>query len=142
MTGVRRLELGTIRICRQCHRGRAELLTDDGEALLVRLDPNRARLLADLGDDAEPDVPWLGRLVSEQAVDAGLRVSDVVLDQGPYGLRGLVTWVDADDEMTVAACEPQEALETALRTRVPLLATDEAMHRPADESTGDHKTLH
>ena len=109
---------------------------------MVGLDPNRARLLADLGDDAEPDVPWLGRLVSEQAAAAGVRVSDVVLDIGPHGLRGLVTWLDADDAMTVAACEPQEALETALRTRVPLFATDEAMHRPADDAVDEHKTLH
>ena len=139
---MRRLELGTIRICRRCNRGRAELLTDDGEALVVRLDPHRARVLADLADDPERDVPWLGRLVSEQAAAAGLRVSDVVLDAGPYGLRGLVTWVDADDTMTVAACEPQEALETALRTSVSLLATDEAMHWPVDHAADEHKTLH
>lgn len=137
---MRRLELGAIRICKRCGRGRAELLADDGESVVVRLGPTRARLLADAGGGAR-DVPWLGDVVARRATAAGLRVSDVVLDEGPDGLRGLVTWTESRDASTVAACEPEEALETALRTGVPIFATDEALQARSADDRPEH-TLH
>lgn len=129
-----------IRICKRCGRGRAELLADDGASLTVRLGPNRARRLSD--PDAEgDDVPWLAAVVVRGAADAALRVADVVLDAGPHGLRGLVTWVRAGDDVTVAACEPEEALEAALRLSVPIFATDEALRPDPDAERPGH-TLH
>lgn len=138
---VRRLELGTIRICKRCGRGRAELLTDDGESVSVRLGANRARLLADLGGQPPDDVPWLGDVLARGAAGAGRRVSDVVLDDGPHGLRGLVTWADDEQAAAVAACEPEEALEAALRTGVPIYATEEAL-RPGSDGERPGHTLH
>jgi len=138
---VRRLELGTIRICKRCGRGRAELLTEDGDAVFVRLGPNRARVLADLDGTRESDVPWLGAAVARRAADAGVHVADVVLDDGPEGLRGLVTSGRAGEDVIVVACEPEEALETALRAGVPIFATDEALRPDPDAERPGH-TLH
>lgn len=138
---MRRLELGAIRICKRCGRGRAELLTDDGESVAVRLGPGRARLLADLGRAPSEDVPWLGDVLVRAAAGAGRQVSDVVLDDGPHGLRGLVTWADGEQAAIVAACEPEEALEAALRTGVPIYATDEAL-RPGSDGERPGHTLH
>ena len=108
----------------------------------MRLGPNRARLLADL-PNASPDaddVPWLGALVLRAATDDGTAVSDVVFDDGPHGLRGLVTWTGTSEAVTVVACEPEEALEAALRLGVPIYATDDAL-RPADGDRPEH-TIH
>jgi len=138
---VRRLELGAIRICKSCGRGRAELLTDDGDTVVVRLGPNRARVLADLDGTPTDDVPWLGDVVARRAADIGLHVADVVIDDGPKGLRGFVTWVNEGEDVTVAACEPEEALETALRMGVPIFATDEALRPDPDAERPGH-TLH
>lgn len=138
---MRRVDLGTIRICKRCGRGRAELIAGDGDTLVVRLGPNRARLLADLPEREQPDVPWLGALVVRRAAEEALTVSDVVLDDGPQGLRGLITWAAGDASVTVAACEPEEALETALRLGVPIFATDEALRRESDAAPRGH-TVH
>lgn len=137
---MRRLELGAIRICKRCGHGRAELLTDDGESLSVRVGPNRARVLAALESGSTEDVPWLGDVVAGGAQTTRLCVSDVVLDDGPVGLRGLVTWT-GDDGVTVAACEPDEALETAMRMGVPIFATDEALGAASATEPPGH-TLH
>lgn len=143
LTAVYRLALGSIRICRRCGRGRAELLTEDGEALVVRLDPGRARILHDLGRDdvAAPDLPWMTALAVADAETAGRRVTDVVLDAGPHGLRGLVSWL-GDGTTDVIACEPQEALEWAMRTTAPVFATDEALHREPDPDDRENETVH
>jgi hypothetical protein len=138
---VRRLELGAIRICGRCGRGRAELCTEDGGSLVVRLGAHRARRLAPPGTGAVEDVPWLGDVVLGHAADLGLRIADVVLDDGPQGLRGLVTWTQAGGDVTVAACEPEEALEMALRAGVPIFATDEALHPDRAPERPGH-TLH
>jgi hypothetical protein len=137
---VKRLELAGIRVCQRCGRGRAELTASDGATITVALDPVRARELA--GEVAHDDVRTVGELVLALLTASGAEVKEVVLDTGPAGLRALLSLArDADCE--VVSCTPQEGVGLAVRGRLKLYATDEALAtavtRPGE---GGSETVH
>jgi bifunctional DNase/RNase len=133
------MELGEVRICRKCRRGRANLIGPDGEALSIPLDAARA---ARLGREAEPgDVPWLGDLVAERLVRDGTTLREVVLDVERGALRALVS-CERDGEPTVLACTPQEGVDLAQRAGVPIYATDDALAQAAGATAAPGETLH
>lgn len=139
---MKRLELARVRICQRCGRGRAELQGTDGAALVVPLDPARAREL-ERPDDAE-DVPWLSAVVLA-LLGAGRRgLREVVLDASDHGLRALVTLGrDGKTDTDVLACTAQEGVGLAVRAKVPLYATAEALATSTRKpDAGGHETLH
>jgi hypothetical protein len=136
---VKRLELGDVRICRRCGRGRANLITVDGESISIPLDPARARVLGKPASDA--DVPWLTALVLERVAQDGRTLQEVVLDMDGGMLRALVS-SRRDGELDVVACTPQEGVDLASRAGVPLYATDEALAHAAGTHAPSGETLH
>jgi len=136
---VKRLELGDIRICRRCGRGRANLITDDGESISIPLDPARARVLGKPA--AEADVPWLTALVLDRVAQDGRALREVVLDLDGGALRALVS-SRRDGELEVVACTPQEGVDLANRAGVPLYATDEALAHATGARASSGETLH
>jgi hypothetical protein len=131
---VRRLELKRVRVCSRCGRGRAELEGAEGERLEVVLDAPRARDLAGQPDD----VCSLASFVIAQATEGRTSFGEVILDDGPVGLRALLSIV-RDGESDVVACTAQEGVELAVRARLVLYATDEALARDAE---APRSTLH
>jgi hypothetical protein len=119
---VTRLDLKRVRVCSRCGRGRAELAATGGERLEVPLDAPRAHDLAGRTDD----VRVLGAVVLDLLAGSGAQPSEVVLDVGPAGLRGLLSVV-RDGENDVLACTAQEAVELAVRGKLPLYASAEAL---------------
>jgi hypothetical protein len=136
---VKRLELGDVRICRRCGRGRASLITVDGESISIPLDPARARVLG--RPTTEADVPWLVALVLDRTARDGRALEEVVLDVDGGTLRALVS-SRRDGELDVVACTPQEGLDLASRAGVPLYATDEALAHAAGARAPSGETLH
>ena len=119
---MKRLELVRIRVCNRCGRGGAELRGEDGERLVVPLDPVRARQLA----------------------AAGVEAREVVLDVADGRLRALLSFVRAG-ETDVVGCTTDEGVALALRGGLRLYATDEALaHAAADrpKAAGGPDTVH
>jgi hypothetical protein len=136
---VKRIELGDIRICRRCGRGRATLLTDDGETISIPLDPSRARVLGTPATDT--DVPWLSTLVLARLTQDGGTLQEIVLDLDEGALRALVSCRRAG-ELEVVACTPQEGVDLASRAGVPLYVTDEALAHATGATAAPGETLH
>ena len=143
---MKRLELVRVRICARCGRGGAELKRDDGETLVVPLDPAHARRLAGTdGDDVRPLVD----VVLAGLASAGLTPAEVVLDAAAGGLRALVSLVRAG-EPEVVDCPAGEGIALAVRGGLKLYATDEALahvaaragHPEHHRGTGGSDTLH
>jgi hypothetical protein len=140
---VTRLELAKVRICQRCGRGRAELLGADGASLVVPLDQARAREL-ERPDDAD-DVPWLSTVVLALLAAGRRELREVVLDAAGHGLQALVTLGrDGKADTDVLACTAQEGVGLAVRAKVPLYATAEALATSAKKKpdAGGHETLH
>ncbi len=121
---MRRLELKQIRVCQRCGRGRAELEGPDGARLSVPLDAVRARELS--GDGAADDVRWMADFVLGELAARGATPAEVVLDQGAGGLRALLSYLHGA-EHDVVACTAQEGIGLAVRGKLALYATDEAL---------------
>jgi hypothetical protein len=136
---VKRLELGAVRICRRCGRGRATLVTDDGDTVTIPLDPARARVLG--RSESSGDVSWLSALVLEGLARDGLNLQDIVLDLEDGVLRALVS-CRRGEEPEMFACTPQEGVDLANRSGVSLYATDEALAHAAGTGTPSGETLH
>ncbi|HWP64964.1 MAG TPA: hypothetical protein VNO26_03510 [Candidatus Limnocylindria bacterium] len=136
---MKRLELGEIRICRRCGRGRATLITDDGETLAIPLDPARARTLR--APETESEMPWLSALVLERLTQDGGTLEDVVLDVDQGLLRALVS-CRRGEEQEIVACTPQEGVDLANRSGAALYATDEALAFAAGARARSGETLH
>jgi hypothetical protein len=137
---VKRLELAGVRICQRCGRGRADLTASDGTTLAVPVDAVRARELA--SPAAGSDAPWLSSLVVTLLREQRVALREIVLDAAEQGLRALVTLTRAD-ENEVVTCTPQEGLGLAVRAKVPLYATAEALGATtAAPSDGGGETLH
>ena len=136
---MKRLELGDVRICRRCGRGRANLITVDGESISIPLDPARARTLG--VPASESDVPWLTTLVLDRLVQGGRALEEVVLDVDGGTLRALVS-SRRDGELEVVACTPQEGVDLANRAGVPIYATDEALAHAGAARAPSGETLH
>jgi hypothetical protein len=136
---VKRVELGDIRICKKCGRGRATLLTDDGETISIPLDPARARILGTPASEAE--VPWLTAMVLERLTQEDRTLQEIVLDLDGGALRALVS-CHREGELEVLACTPQEGIDLASRAGVPLYATDEALVHATGSATVPGETLH
>ena len=140
MSRVKRIELGDIRICKRCGRGRANLLTDDGDVVAIPLDPARARVLGAAATDA--DLGWLSAIVVQRLQQDGNAVQEIVLDLDGQALRALVS-CRRGAELEVLACTPQEGVEIATRAGVPLYATDEALaHATGSPAAPSGETLH
>jgi hypothetical protein len=136
---VKRVELGDVRICRRCGRGRARLLTDDGDVITIPLDPARARLLG--ATPADSDVAWLASVVIDHLTRDGRTLQEIVLDLDGSALRALVSCRHGD-ELEVFACTPQEGVDIASRASVPLYATDEALAHATGTEAPSGETLH
>jgi hypothetical protein len=136
---VKRIELGDIRICRRCGRGRAQLVTDDGETISIPLDPARARVLGT--PTTEADVGWLTALVLDRFTQEGRTLQEIVLDLDGGALRALVS-SRRDAELEVFACTPQEGVDLASRAAVPLYATDDALAHATGAAAAPGETLH
>lgn len=143
---MKRLELVRVRICGRCGRGGAELKRDDGETLVVPLDPVHARRLAGAdGDDVRP----LMDVVLAGLASAGLAPGEVVLDAASGGLRALVSLVRTG-EPEIVDCPAGEGIALAVRGGLKLYATDEALAHAASRrgtserhgGTGGSDTLH
>jgi hypothetical protein len=136
---VKRLELASIRLCPRCGRGRAELVAGD-VTLTVALDPARARELAGKGGDDE--LRSIGDLFLEQLKASRAEPKEVVLDTGPAGLRALLS-IARDGDSEVVSCTAQEGVGLAVRGRLLLYATDDALaHAATRPTTGGPETLH
>ena len=136
---MKRLELGAVRICRRCGRGRATLTTDDGDTISIPLDPARARVLG--RSDGTGDVPWLAGLMLQGLARDGLDPQEIVLDLQDGVLRALVS-CRRGEEPEMFACTPQEGVELANRSGVSLYATDEALAHAASAGASPGETLH
>ena len=98
------------------------------------LDAPRARELAGQQDD----VRSLASFVLAQAAETRTTFGEVILDDGPAGLRALLS-ITRDGESDVVACTAQEGVELAVRAGLAVYATDEALARDT-EAPGN--TLH
>jgi hypothetical protein len=123
---VRRLELVRVRSCARCGRAGAELKTPDGTTFSVPLDPVHAALLGGTADD----VPALVDVVLARVATGRTRPGEVVLDLAAGRLRALVSLV-RDGESDVVTCPAGEGVVFAVRGRLPLYATDEAVTHAA-----------
>jgi hypothetical protein len=138
---VKRLRLLRVRVCPRCGKGRAELATDDGDAMLVPLDPVRARELAAF-PERRGDVRSVAELVLAQVAASGAEPVDVVLDLDGAGLRALFSF-SRDGEADVVSCTPQEGIDFAVRGGLRLYATDEALaHAAPRAGAGGSETVH
>ena len=135
---MKRLELGAVRICRRCGRGRATLVTDDGDTIAIPLDPARARVF---GRSAAAEASWLSAFVLEALGRDGRSLQEIVLDLDDGVLRALVS-CRRGDEPEVLTCTPQEGVDLANRSGVALYATDEALAHAAGAAAPSGETLH
>ena len=134
--GVKRLELGRLRLCKKCGRGGAELRSADGELMVVAIDPLRVRELR--GEPPSDDVEsildrWLASLRRD-----GDEPQEVVLDLSDGKVRGLLTCARGDTH-DVISCTAEEGVALALRGSLKLYATEEAL---AASSTRSAKPDH
>jgi hypothetical protein len=137
---VKRVELGDIRICKRCGRGRANLLTDGGDVFAIPLDPARARVLGAAATDV--GLGWLSALIVERLQQDGNALQEIVLDLDGQALRALVS-CRRGAELEVLSCTPQEGVEIATRAGIPLYATDEALaHATGAPAAPSGETLH
>jgi len=113
-----------IRMCQRCGRSGAELRSEDGDRLVVPIDPARTREFTET--NATDDVRSLTDLVLEQLTTRGQGVSEVVLDVFDGRLRALVSF-GAGSEPDVVACTADEGLALAVRGELKLYATEEAL---------------
>src|ERR1051325_5999801 len=127
---VKRLELALIRVCDRCGRGAAELRGDDGEKLIVRLDPVRARQLG--GAPTADEGRCLTDVVLERFAATRAPVSEVVLDVLDGRLGALVSLV-GEREPEIVACTAEEGVALAVRGSIKLYATDEALADRSEE---------
>ncbi len=139
--GVKRLELTRLRVCGRCGRAAAELRSDDGPTIVVRVDAARAAELA--GTAGADGVRCLTDLVLERLPAAGLELREVVLDVAGGHLRALLSLGGAG-EPDVVGCPAEEGVALALRGGVHLYATDEAFAHAAAVPPGQRgaDTLH
>jgi hypothetical protein len=121
---VKRVELLRVRTCQRCGRGAAELHSDDGDVMVISLDPTRAREFAET--NAVDDVRPLCDLMLAQFVAAGLTPTDVVFDLFDGHLRALLSF-GGSGEPEVVSCTAEEGLGIAVRGELKLYATDEAV---------------
>ena len=137
---VKRLELAGLRICQRCGRGRADLTAPDGTTITVPIDAARAQeLAATTSDDA---VPWLSSLFLGLLRAGRLTLREVVLDTAEHGLRALVS-LGREKDTEIVVCTPQEGVGLAVRGKVPLYATEEALAATtAATNAGGGETLH
>jgi hypothetical protein len=143
---VKRLELAKIRVCDRCGRGGAELRGEEGEVIVVPLDPVRARQLRTSDTD---DVRPLTDLVLAELRANGCEPREVVIDVLAGRLRALLSVVRAA-ENDVVECTAEEGVALAVRGNLRLYATDEAVaHATARAAkkekhggTGGPETLH
>ena len=135
---MKRVELGEVRICRRCGRGRATLITDDGETISIPLDPARARML---GETSDTGVTWLSGLVLDHLTQDGRSLEEIVLDADDGVLRALVS-CRRGEAPELFACTPQEGVDLANRSGVSLYATDEALALAAGARAPSGETLH
>jgi len=131
-TGVKRLELSRIRICQRCGRSGAELRSADGAVIVVPVDGVRAR---ELEDRVAPDgLKSLTDVVLGQLAATGRAPTEVVFDVLDGRLRALLS-LPAREEPDIVGCTPEEGLALAVRGRLPLYATDEALAHAAARAT-------
>jgi len=131
---VKRLELVGVRLCERCGRGGAELRSEDGETLVVPLDPVNARALS----GAECDLRSLADLLVERLPAAGVEASEVVLDVAEERLRALFSFAREGEE-DVVACAAGEGVALAVRGGLKLYATDEALAHAAQRAGRPHR---
>ncbi len=132
---VQRLRLAGVRICQRCHRGRADLVTDDGTTLKVALDPHAAHELA--ATDEADDVKTLSALVIAQLVADGAKPREIVFDVERGVLRALLSFTHGDDP-EVIACPPQDGVTLGMRASLNFYATEEALeHASAEQPAHD-----
>jgi hypothetical protein len=136
---VKRLEIAGVRICQRCGRGRADLTAPDGTTITVPIDPARAQELAAPGSDDE--VPWLSSVLLGLLRGGGLALREIVLDTADHGLRALVS-LAREKDTEIIVCTPQEGVGLAVRGKVPLYATAEALAATTETSDGGGETLH
>lgn len=136
---MKRVELGEVRVCRKCGRGRAVLLAGDGGTITIPLDAARARMLG--ATPADGEVPWLSTIVVDLLTQGGRTLHEVVLDLDGSALRALVGY-RRDGAVDVVACTPQEGLDVATRAGVPLYVTDEALAHATGTPAPSRETLH
>jgi hypothetical protein len=130
---VKRLELARIRSCRKCGRTAAELRSENGLTMIVPVDAHRAHELTD--DRTRDALGSLTELVLAQLDAAKRPPTEIVLDLHDGRLRGLVAF--ADDE--VIGCTAEEGIALAVRGKLPLYATDEAVaHATSRGSRTEH----
>lgn|GEM_PF-1430440 len=135
-----RLELKQIRQCPRCRRGVAELETPDGARLRVVLEGVRVRALAGEADDLR----WVDEVLLDSLRALAAPPVAVVLDAVAEGVRGLVT-LGGRAQGEVIACAGPEAIGLAIRGRLPLYATEEALARGAGHDSDTHdpgRTVH
>jgi hypothetical protein len=133
-TAVRRLELKQVRVCSRCGRGRAQLESADGDRFEVVLDPPRARELS----AGQGGVRSLATFLLEQIAERRIVPEEVIFEQGPAGLRALLS-VTRDGETDVVSCTAQEGVELAVRGSLAMYASDDVL---SPESTAPRNTLH
>jgi hypothetical protein len=133
---VQRLELMRVRVCRRCGRGKAELAADGGATLTIPLDAMSARELS--ARPGASDMRSLAELVLEKLAEA----REVVLDVDDGVLRALLSH-GRGSEVDVVTCAPQEGLGIAVRGKLKLYATDEAIALVGEGVRQDEpETLH
>jgi hypothetical protein len=126
---VKRLELARIRVCNRCRRGVAELRGADGESLNVPLDAIRTRQLS--GDGRKEDLPSVADLLVAEVAGERLTLGEVVFDVSDDRLRALLS-LARGDEHEVVECTAEEGVALAVRGRLKIYVTDDALaHRNA-----------
>jgi hypothetical protein len=143
---VKRLELTRVRLCQRCGRGGAELRSGDGRVIVVPMDGARARGLEDDAGTSD-GLESLTDLVLGQLAATGRAPTEIVLDVLDGRLRALLS-LPARDGPRVVGCTPEEGVALAVRGRIPLYATDEALAHAAaraarhERGSGGADTLH
>lgn len=125
-----------VRVCKKCGRGKAELAADGGATLTIPLDAARAREIST--EPGAHEMRSLAELVLEKLAEA----REVVLDVEDGVLRALLSFGRGGD-VDVVFCPPQEGLGLAVRGKLKLYATDEALALVGEGVRQDEpETLH
>lgn len=132
-----RLELERVRVCDRCGRGKADLRGAGQERLTVPLDAVRARQLTRArGDD---ELRTLTEVVLERFAAGGSVPREVVFDVVDGRLQGLLSLAHGDDT-DVIACTPAEGVALAVRGKLKLYASEEALaHASAQPGPRDRR---